>query len=108
MEIFFVTFLDVLVLVERFQSVVLGESTEGVYQVGAEIRIDVLRGELGRSRPIDRPICVVTHDLTFRGNYGRNGRPFDFAPLILIPALEQRTNGTARDRERENRVAEKL
>lgn len=32
---FFYTFLDILILVERFQSIVLGEPAESVDQVGA-------------------------------------------------------------------------
>lgn len=59
------TFLDVLVLVEGFQGIVLGKSTERVDKVGAEIGVDVLRRELGGSRSVDRPVSVVAHDLLF-------------------------------------------
>lgn len=58
------TFLDVLVLVEGLQSVALGETSEGVDEVGAEVGVDVLRGELGRARSIDRPVGVVADDLS--------------------------------------------
>lgn len=54
--------LDVLVLVEWLHFVVLGETAECVNQMRAQIRIDVLRTELCRSRSIDTPICVITHD----------------------------------------------
>lgn len=56
------TFLDVLVLVERLQRVVLREAAERVDQVSAQVRIDVLRGELRRTGPVHRPVGVVADD----------------------------------------------
>lgn len=56
------TFFDILILIERFQRVFFGESSERVNEMSTEIRIDVLWVEFGRSRPINRPIRVVTND----------------------------------------------
>lgn len=61
--LFYVTFLDVLVLVERLQRVVLREAAERVDQVGAQVRIDVLWGELCRAGSVHRPVRVVADDL---------------------------------------------
>ena len=57
------TFLNVLVFIERHQGVVLAQASEGVDQVGAEVGVDVLRGELGISLSVDCPVGVVTHHL---------------------------------------------
>jgi hypothetical protein len=37
------TFLDVLILVEGLDGVILAKTAEGVDQVGAQVRVDVLR-----------------------------------------------------------------
>lgn len=58
------TFLNVLVLVEWLQSIVLGEPTERVDQVGAQVWIDILGRELGRTWPVDRPVRVIADDLS--------------------------------------------
>ena len=57
------TFLNVLVLIEGNESVVLAETSEGVYEMSAEVRVDVLRGELGVPLSVDGPVCVVTDHL---------------------------------------------
>ena len=55
----FLTFLNVLILIKRHQSVILAQASEGVDQVGAEVGVDVLRGELGVSLSVDCPVCIV-------------------------------------------------
>ena len=57
----FATFLDVLVLVEGLQLEVVVEASEGVYQVGAQVWVDVARQVLGQTQPVHGPISVVTH-----------------------------------------------
>ena len=59
----FLTFLNVLILIKRHQSVILAQASESVDQVGAEVGVDVLRGELGVALPVDRPVGVVAHHL---------------------------------------------
>ena len=34
--------------------------------MGAEVRVDVLRGELGGAGAVDRPVCVVAHHSLLR------------------------------------------
>lgn len=63
--------IDVLPLVERAQGEVVGESAEGVDQVGAHVRVDVLRQELGETGPIGRPVGVVAHDALIVATFGR-------------------------------------
>ena len=46
------------------QSIVLPESTESVDEMSAEVGVDVLGGELGIALSVDRPVCVVTHNLS--------------------------------------------
>ena len=56
------TLIDVLPFVEGFEHKLVGESAKGVDEMSAQVRVDVLRQELGQSRTIRRPICVVAHD----------------------------------------------
>ena len=58
------TFLNVLVLIEGNESVVLAETSEGVYEMSAEVRVDVLRGELGIPLTVDRPVSVITDNFS--------------------------------------------
>ncbi len=61
------TFLNVLVLVEGLNGVVLGQPPEGVDQVGAQVRVNVLRGELGRAYIKERRI--KRNDISARSAY---------------------------------------
>ena len=58
------TFLNVLVFIEWHQGVILAQASEGVDQMGAEVGVDVLRGELCISLSVNCPVGVVTHHLT--------------------------------------------
>ena len=69
------TFLNVLILVERFQGVVLSEAAESVDQVGAQVGVDVLRGELGVALPVHSPVGVVAHHLFVVGEACLPPRP---------------------------------
>ena len=57
------TFLNVLVFIERHQGVILAQASEGVDQMGAEVGVDVLRGELCISLSVNCPVSIVTHHL---------------------------------------------
>ena len=59
---FGLTLLDVLVLVERHDGVILAQASEGVDQMGAEVRVDVLGGELGGALSVDGPVGEVADD----------------------------------------------
>jgi hypothetical protein len=43
---------DVLIAVEWLDGVILAEPTEGVDEVGAEVGVDILRGEFSVSLPV--------------------------------------------------------
>ena len=60
----FLTFLNVLILIKRHQSVILAQASEGVDQVGAEVGVDVLGSELGVPLPVDSPVGVVADNLS--------------------------------------------
>ena len=66
------TFFDVLILVEGLDGVVLAKSSERVDEMGAQVRVDVLRAELAGALAVDGPVCEVADhsfvlvDLTFR------------------------------------------
>lgn len=61
------TLFDVLIFVVGTQAILLVESTERVYQMRTQVRIDVLRGKLGRARSINTPVRVVTHHFLLIG-----------------------------------------
>ena len=54
---------DVLPLVERSKGEIVGDATEGVDEVSAQVRIDVLRQKFRLSWPVSRPVGVVTNDV---------------------------------------------
>lgn len=56
------TLLNVLILVIWLEGVLLGKATEGIDQMRAQVRVDILRVELGRTRPVHGPVCVVAYD----------------------------------------------
>lgn len=55
------TFLNILILVERLERVVFGESSEGVNKMRAEVRVDILRVKPRCAGSIHRPVRVVAH-----------------------------------------------
>lgn len=57
------TLLDIIVRVVRLELVALVEPSEGVDDVRAQVRVDVLRRELGERWPVDGPVGVVADDL---------------------------------------------
>ena len=61
-SILWLTFFQVLVLVERLDGVLLGEASERVDEMRAEVRVDVGRAELGRALPVDGPVGEVADD----------------------------------------------
>jgi hypothetical protein len=60
------TLLNILIFVVRSKAVLSCESAKSVYKMGAEVRVDVLRGELGGAGAVDRPVCVVAHHSLLR------------------------------------------
>lgn len=56
------TLVDVLPLVEGPQVELIVETSEGIDEMSAQVRIDVLRQELGQAGTVGRPVCVVAHD----------------------------------------------
>ena len=79
------TFLDVLVLVEGLYGVILGEAPEGVDEMGAHVRVDVLGAELGRALAVDRPIGkVADHTLPIAGGAVVCRLSFCYAVLLLL------------------------
>ena len=58
--------LNVLILVIGSQAVLSCKTAKCVYKMRAEIRVDVLRGELGGAGAVDRPVCVVAHHSLLR------------------------------------------
>lgn len=52
---------DILILVVGFERILLGETTERVDQMGAQVRVDVLWIEFSRPRPVHRPVGVVAN-----------------------------------------------
>ena len=51
-----------MVLVEWLHGVVLGQAPEGVDEMRAHVRVDVLRAELGGALAVDGPIGKVADD----------------------------------------------
>lgn len=67
------TLIDVLPFVERSQGEIVGETTESVDQMSAQVRVDILRQEFRLSRTISRPISVVTNDALIVLGNGADG-----------------------------------
>ena len=51
-----------MVLVERLHGVVLGQAPEGVDEMRAHVRVDVLGAELGRALSVHGPVGEVADD----------------------------------------------
>ena len=54
--------IDVLPLVEWPEREIVGKPSEGVDEMRAQVRIDVLRHEFGQTWTVRRPVGVVAHD----------------------------------------------
>ena len=57
------TFFEILIFVEGLDCIIFAQAGKRVDEMGAEVGVDVLRGELGVALPVDRPVGVVAHHL---------------------------------------------
>ena len=58
------TFLNILIFIKRNNRIVLAKSTEGINKMCAEVRVNILRGELCVALSVHRPVSVVAYHLS--------------------------------------------
>ena len=63
-DIVIFTFLNILIFIKRNNRIVLAKSTEGINKMCAEVRVDILGGELCVALSVHGPVRIVAHHLS--------------------------------------------